>query len=327
MRLPPRKKAKRVALRDIRAACEPPVDKCPPMEQGMFPGRILCDLWTLEACVGSGAMASVWAASDAHGRRVALKILHESVCHDRTTRHRFRREAIAANLVRHPAITSILGHGTTSEGRVFLVMELLEGQTLKELLTARGRLSPLDVAAMALAMLEGLDAAHAAGIIHRDIKPDNVMLTHGGRIKLLDLGIARLEERSLCAYRTSTGVMLGTPAYMPPEQALGRRAEIDERSDVFAVGATMFRLITGETVHVARSFQSLLIAAATARARPIRSVCPGLDRGIAHVIDRALRFEPKDRWSTAARMRLALATSLDPGTLEGAVEATSPGGW
>ena len=151
-----------------------------------------------------------------------------------------------------------------------------------------------------------LVAAHAKGIVHRDIKPANVFLTTDGRLEVLDFGIARLHDETSTG-STQTGAMLGTPAYMAPEQALAESTKIDGQTDLWAVGATLFVLLTGEFVHQGENASQLLVNAATKKARRLASVAPEVPGEIAEVIDRALTFEKADRWPSAQAMRDALA--------------------
>jgi serine/threonine protein kinase len=177
-----------------------------------------------------------------------------------------------------------------------------------------------DVLDIADAGLDALAAAHEKGIVHRDLKPENVFLTDDGRIKLLDFGLAQM--KSAQAEATKTGVTIGTPQFMPPEQALGRRDAVDARSDVWGFGATLYTAITGHFVHEdAQSLHEQLMASATRRSPPIRNLAPDLPAGIAGVIDRALELEMADRWPTARDMQRALraARPKDSASLETAV--------
>jgi len=187
-------------------------------------------------------------------------------------------------------------------------MELLVGETLEARWQDADMRLPLgEVLAVADDLLYVLAAAHEKGIHHRDIKPDNVFLARGGRLKVLDFGIARIrEDMPGGATTTRTGIALGTPAFMPPEQALGKSREVDGRSDLWAVGATMFALLSGRFVHVTDSPSEMLVKAATERAAPLASVLPDVPEIVAAIVDRALAFEQDARYPDAAAMRRAV---------------------
>jgi serine/threonine-protein kinase len=223
-------------------------------------------------------------------------------------RVRFLRVGTVANRVEHPGAVPVLDDDEEADGTVFLVMELLEGETWKDRWSKEGKKLPVDaVLDVALETLDVLVAAHAKGIVHRDIKPDNVFLTRDGKIKILDFGIARLKDGTGMTWATETGATLGTPAFMPPEQARSRWDEVDHRCDLFALAATMWTMLTGRLVHQAKSLGELLIAAANEQAPPISTVMPSLPPRLAEAIDRALRFDRNERWPDAASMRAALA--------------------
>jgi serine/threonine-protein kinase len=192
-------------------------------------------------------------------------------------------------------VVKIIDDDVDDDGALFLVMELLEGETIES--RARrygGRLPPGEVLYIAQRALDVLHAAHAAAVVHRDLKPDNLFLTRSGEIKVLDFGIARLFELGARSM-TRTGIVMGTPAFMPPEQARGRWAEVDARSDVWSLGATMFTLLTGRLVHEARTLNEVLLAAMTAAAAPIRTVAPEIGIALAAVVDRALARDKASR--------------------------------
>jgi serine/threonine-protein kinase len=207
-------------------------------------GGSLRGKWTLDRLLGVGGTAAVYAATHRNGKLAAVKILHPSLAVDATVRARFLREGYAANKVGHPGAVSVLDDDTTEDGAVFLVMELLLGETI-EARAARsgGRLEPAEVLSIADQLLSVLVAAHEQGVIHRDVKPENVFLTLDGSIKVLDFGIARLGEGTSNSVSTYTDSLMGTPAYMAPEQAAALWHEVDGRTDLWAVGAVMFKLL------------------------------------------------------------------------------------
>jgi serine/threonine-protein kinase len=266
-------------------------------------GRLLCGKWRVQALRGVGGMASVYAAVHRNGRKVALKVLSPELTGNQRVRSRFLREGYIANRVGHDGAVAVLDDDADGDV-VFLVMELLEGETL----AARARrlgacLPPAEVAFASEGLLEVLAAAHGNGIVHRDVKPENVFVTTAGQVKLLDFGIASLRELSLALRHTRSGGALGTPGFMAPEQARGRWAEVDARTDVWAVGATMFRLLTGRLVHPRETANEAMIAAATEAAPSLAGLRPDLPAGLIAIVDRALALDPANRWQSATAMR------------------------
>jgi eukaryotic-like serine/threonine-protein kinase len=260
--------------------------------------------YALTGLLGVGAMGAVYEAVHRNGMRVAIKLLHEELSQSEVLRARFLREGYIANKVQHVALVRVLDDDVDDDGATFLVMELLKGSTLMTEWEAGGRVLPAGrVVEIASALLDVLEAVHAQGIVHRDIKPDNVFFTLERQLKLLDLGIARLlhEERM-----TVSGQMMGTAEFAAPEQAGGRIREIDGRTDLYSVGALMFMLLSGREVHEARTPMEGMIFAATRPARSLRDVWPGVPSALSQVVDVALCFEKERRWSSAAEMRIAL---------------------
>ena len=265
-------------------------------------GQVLHDKWVIERLVGEGGMAAVYAARHRNGAVVALKILHPEISQREDIRERFLLEARAANRVAHPGVVKVHDDNIAQDGAVFLVMELLEGETVLDRAN-RALVDPLELLRWMDEVLDVLAAAHAAGIVHRDLKPDNIFLTTEGRVKVLDFGIARVSDALPRNFRTRTGTALGTGPYMSPEQALGKLGDIDGRSDLFSVGATMFRLTTRRRVHEVDKESDLLMAMATMPAPPIATFAPTLPRGIAAIIDRSLAFLPSRRYPDARTMQ------------------------
>jgi serine/threonine protein kinase len=272
-------------------------------------GTWLRDKWYLERLVGLGAMAAVYASRHRNGSRGALKVLHPHIAAHASLRQRFQREGYVANRVAHPGAVKVLDDDQSGSA-VFLVMELLEGETLAARIRGAGRLDAGEVARLADALLDVLAAAHDAAVVHRDVKPENVFLCAGGRLKVVDFGVARLRE--LGGQRTRTGSFMGTPHFMPPEQAFGRWEEVDARSDLWAVGATMFLALSGRHVHRGRTPNEVLLAAMTRPAPPLGEVAPEVPPALARVVDRALAFEPEDRWPDARTMQAALRMASTP---------------
>ncbi|MCA9590672.1 MAG: protein kinase [Myxococcales bacterium] len=275
-----------------------------------FQGRIGTTIrgkYRIEAFLNTGSMASVYAARHRNGSRVALKVLHPQLSRDPSLSERFRREGYYANAVEHPGVVHAIDDDFTEDGCAFLVLELLEGETLEQKRKrAGGKLDVLDVLDYADRLLDVLSATHARGIIHRDLKPENIFVTTGGVLKVLDFGVARMDDGKKSSEMTGTGMVLGTPAFMPPEQALGHRDQVDARSDVWAVGATLFNLISGEAVHTGDDAKAKLIATARKPARSLATVAPETPRPVVSAIDRALAYDRADRWEDVTAMREAL---------------------
>ena len=274
-------------------------------------GTVLKEKWRLDAVIGIGGMASVYSATHRNQARAAIKLLHAEVALDAEVTARFLREGYVANAVGHPGTVRVLDDDVSEDKAPFLVMELLIGQTLDTMLAMEpDGLAAREVLPLIDQLLEVLTAAHEKGIVHRDLKPENLFLTSEGRLKVLDFGIARLRELSVqSATDTQAGSVLGTPAFMAPEQALGRWNEVDGRTDIWAVGATAFTLLSGQHVHEAQSLQEQLVLSATRPARRVREVAPNVPEELARVVDQALGFSRLERFADARAMRGALRSA------------------
>ncbi|MBS2014763.1 MAG: serine/threonine protein kinase [Deltaproteobacteria bacterium] len=273
-------------------------------------GTTLRRKYTIDALLGLGAAGSVYSATHRNGTRVALKIMHPELAQRPDMRARFLRECYVANKIKHPGVVPILDDDDDDDDdTVFLVMALLDGETLDAKWERTGKALPLPLALSFVdAVLDVLSAAHAEGIVHRDVKPDNVFVTRTGGVKVLDFGLARVVDGGTT---THSGSVFGTPAFMSPEQAAGRIHEIDPRSDVWSVGAMLFTLLSGRHVHEAGSPNEQLAYAASRAAPPIGSLLPTLPARVAEILDRALAFARDDRWPSSREMQAALrATSL-----------------
>jgi serine/threonine-protein kinase len=268
-------------------------------------GTVVRRKYRLDRLLGVGGMAAVFAATHRNGSRVALKVLHPELARFPEVRSRFLREGYVANRIEHPGVVRVIDDDDDDEeGTSFLVIELLEGETLdKRRERSGGRLPLAETVHHADRLLDVLAAAHEQGIVHRDLKPDNLFLTSSGELKVLDFGIARLLDGTGA---TRSGQLLGTPAFMAPEQANGHIRAIDARTDLWSVGAVLFLLVTGTAVHDAVTDTERLIYAATKPAPPIERVAPWLGPGVAAVVNRALAFQREARWPDARSMQEAL---------------------
>jgi eukaryotic-like serine/threonine-protein kinase len=274
----------------------------------VIPGDVLGKKYELEARLGKGGMGEVWRARHVEtNEHVAVKVLLDELAQDSALQKRFLREARAAAAVKHPNVVELREVQEGDDGAPFLVMELLDGDSLEAWMNRTGGTLPLpDVLAIADQVLDVLGAFHARGVIHRDIKPGNLFVTKSGLVKVLDFGLARLRDPKFTAAPTATGIVLGTASYMPPEQAQGKSNEVDSRSDIFAVGAVMFRALTGRTVHDAKGATERLFQAMKDRAPSLGIVAPHIPTWVVGVVDKALAFDKKDRWATAELMRKAV---------------------
>ena len=285
-------------------------------------GTTLRDKWHLDVLLGVGGMAAVYAATHRNGSRAAVKVLHPEMSTNQFVRERFLWEGYVANAVGHDGAVKILDDDTSEDGSLYLVTELLDGETLEERrMRLGGRLPQKDVLVVVDQLLDVLSAAHAKGIVHRDLKPENVFLTRMGQVKVLDFGIARLRELSSPKGLTQSGAMAGTPAYMAPEHARGLSDEVDEKSDLWSCGAVMFCLLSGRSVHEGRTMNEQLANAITRPARSLALVAPDVELGVVRVVDRSLQFSKDMRWPDAASMQLAVRAAyeeLDGGPISAA---------
>jgi serine/threonine-protein kinase len=270
-------------------------------------GQMLRDKWRLDVLLGVGGMAAVYAATHRNGSRAAIKILHAELSANHEIRARFMREGYAANAVGHEGAVKVIDDDVAEDGSLYLVTELLDGETLEGRFNREGgRLGEDDALSVADQLLDVLAAGHAKGVVHRDIKPANVFLMRTGQLKVLDFGIARLREISGASLATKSGATLGTPAFMSPEQARGLWDEVDGRTDVWAVGASLWQALTGTLVHQGRTPNEELLSAMTKAAPSILTVLPTLSPVVAQVVDRALAFERENRWRSAREMQEAV---------------------
>jgi serine/threonine protein kinase len=267
---------------------------------------LLVGSYRVAALLGSGGMGRVYrAVHPSIGSRVAIKVLRAEVAEHRDVVERFFAEARAVNHIQHPNIVAVLDAGRLEDDRPYILMELLEGESLAAMLE-RGPLSLPEVARIGGEVLAALDAAHRAGVVHRDIKPDNVFVAGDGRVKVLDFGIAKLQpELRGGAPTTATGAVLGTPHYLAPEQVSG--GPIDGRADLYAVGAVLFDAATGRPPFDAPTPYQLLrmhISEPPPRPRGLRpDMSPAFERLILH----ALAKDPRDRPASAAELAAELA--------------------
>jgi serine/threonine-protein kinase len=251
--------------------------------------------------IGTGGMATVYLAEDAElGRRVAIKILNDRYAHDELFVERFRREAKSAAALSHPNIVSIYDRGE-AEGTYYIAMEVIEGQNLKELIRANGRLRPGTAVAYTRQILAGLRFAHRNGIIHRDIKPHNILLGHEERLKVTDFGIARAGASQM----TEAGSIMGTAQYLSPEQARG--SEVAASSDLYSVGIVLYEMLTGQLPFNGDSPVEIAMKHLNETPSPPSTRASGIPADLDRIVLRSLAKNPADRYQSAEELDADLA--------------------
>jgi len=272
-------------------------------------GQALGDAYTIEGEIGRGGMGVVYRARDERlQRRVAIKVLPPELAFQDEIRQRFMREAQTAARLSHPHIVPI--HGVDEGGGlVYFVMGLVDGESLGARIKRRGHLPAEEVRRIMKETADALSAAHAFSVVHRDIKPDNILLEGTrGRVMVTDFGIAKaLSAAGSGATLTGAGVAIGTPAYMSPEQAAGER-EIDGRSDVYSLGIVAYQMVTGELPFQAPTVAGILMKQITEPAPMVTLKRPDVPEDLALAISRCLEKDPENRWPTADALRRALET-------------------
>jgi serine/threonine protein kinase len=267
---------------------------------------VLSGRYRLESKLGSGGMSTVYLALDeVLDRPVAIKLLHREISEEADQLERFRREARAAARLSHPNLVGVIDAGE-DDGRPYIVFEYIKGRTLKRRLQEEGRLPIDEAVAYAIEIGRGLTAAHARKLVHRDVKPQNVLIDPDGRAKVTDFGIARsLESKGL----TATGRVLGTTDYVSPEQAMGE--EVDERSDVYSLGVVLYEMLTGDVPFRAETQVGVAMKHVNKPMPDVQTKRPEVSAAVASVVDRATTKDPRDRYGTVAEMVRDLEQTLE----------------
>ncbi len=288
-------------------------------------GTVLAGRYALVAEIGRGGCAVVYEAHDLKlGRLVALKLVKEGA-RDRQANARLAREARAGAAIHHPNVCTISDTGQLEDGRPYLVMERLHGETLTQCLHRLRVLSPSDAIEIALQLLSALDATHALGVVHRDVKPDNVFLVPrsgcGPLVKLLDFGMCR---RAAPTFRddatlTRAGQVVGTPEYMSPEQVSGKR-EFDARIDLYAVGVILYEVLSGQRAFPGKDAREVVVSVLVRSLPPLRSLRPEIPLVLDRIVARAMEREASFRYASAAEFQgdlLEAKASMNSRSLRG----------
>jgi eukaryotic-like serine/threonine-protein kinase len=271
----------------------------------MSAGDVIASRYELLELVGTGGMSSVWRSHDRLlDRVVAIKILHEQFTADAEYVERFRREARAVAQLSHPNIVTVIDRGE-DEGRQFIVFEYIEGENLKGAIERAGQLPVRDALMLTLQMARALAFAHSRGLVHRDVKPQNVLLTEDGRAKMTDFGIARSIDVDGV---TVTGTVLGTSEYIAPEQAQGRR--VDALTDVYSLGVVLYELLTGTVPFRGENFVAIALRHVNEPPPNVLERRPDVPPRVATAVDRAMAKRPEERFQSMGELASELETAL-----------------
>ncbi len=263
----------------------------------MLSGRYL-----LQEKIASGGMASVWRARDeVLARTVAVKVLHDHLAADPDFRERFRREAVSAAKLSHPFIVGIFDSGVDGD-HVFLVMEFVEGATLRDTIIDDGALPAARAAAIGEKVARALDYAHRRGLVHRDVKPANILMGNDGAVKVADFGIAKADQIDDL---TKTGMVLGTAAYVAPEQIMAQPT--DGKADQYALGCVLYETLTGRQPFKAETAVATAAQRLDARVPTVRTLRPEVQPGLEQVVSRAMALKPEDRFPSCGHLADVLA--------------------
>ncbi|HEY2364878.1 MAG TPA: serine/threonine-protein kinase, partial [Polyangiaceae bacterium] len=283
-------------------------------ELALQPGDVLAGRYRLRRILGTGGMGAIWEAyNEATDRGFAIKLLHPTAARDPIIMQRFLQEAKAAGRLRHPAIIEVYDMGTESNVP-YMVMELLTGESLEERLRREGKLPVETALRFVKACAEGLVVAHAQGIVHRDLKPGNIFLHVSSANadpvpKILDFGISKVTDPDRDIGLTISGVILGTPSYMSPEQY---RADehLDGRSDIWSLGVVLCKCLTGQSPFASRRFEEIAVEVVRAERLDLAKVTADLPANVATIIERCLEKDRDKRFSSAHELAEACARAL-----------------
>ncbi len=301
----------------------------PPSEQI---GKVLGGKYRLISLLGQGGMGRVFSAEHVLlGRPVAVKVLHPALEGNAELAERFLREARSASSIEHPGIIDILDADRDESGALYMVMELLQGESLSDFLKRSQAVDPGEAVELAREILDALYSAHEQGIIHRDLKPDNIFLvedgSRGSRVRILDFGISKAmndgdDELKL----TRTGVVLGTPHYMAPEQARGTQ-ELDHRIDIWAMGVILYQMLAGHRPYTGNSYNEVMLKIAVDPVPSLAELAPHIPERLVRCVEGALEKDPKQRYGSVAEMVRAMeqaAAEFSPVRLDETIATPPP---
>ena len=276
-------------------------------------GKVLQGTYELTRLIGQGGMGSVYEAAHARvDRRFAIKVLHCSMIKDEVVMARFKREAMLGSRLGHDHIVPVLDFDHTDDGNPYLVMELLEGLNLGKVMRDEGAMPLVRACSVIRQICRALSAAHAEGVVHRDLKPDNIFLCQrqggGEQVMVMDFGISKvLSSESILTARSA---VMGTPWYMSPEQAAGKTDRVDHRSDIFSLGILFYQMLSGERPFVGDSIPRVLYQVVTHTPPPLDQVRPGLPAGVTALVERAMRKKRDARCQSVDKFVADLARAL-----------------
>ncbi len=268
-------------------------------------GTVLSGRYRLEAKLGSGGMSTVYLARDQTlDRQVAVKVMHREMSEQADQLERFRQEARSVAKFSHPNVVSVIDAG--EDGHPYIVFEYVEGETLKQRISRNGALDPQEAIAYAIEIARGLSVAHARNMVHRDIKPQNILIDAEGRAKLTDFGISRqLEQDGM----TATGRVLGTTDYVAPEQAMGRK--VDPRTDIYSLGVVLYEMLVGQVPFAADSQVGVAMKHVNEELPDVQRRRPDVSAAVALVVERSTAKDPAERYQEVGEMIDDLSTALE----------------
>ena len=279
-------------------------------------GEVLSGTYRIARLIGRGSMGTVYEAAHLRlPRRFAVKILVKAHSPDQRAVARFQQEAEVTSQLGHPNIVEVLDFNFTENGLPFIVMELLAGEDLDTRLQRVGRLAPAEAEAVLEQVASALTATHEKGVVHRDLKPQNIFLCQGGdgleRVKVVDFGISKVLGQS--GNLTTADMVVGTPFFMSPEQALGKKELVDGRTDVFAMGVILYNMLAGELPFDGESIPNVLYNIVHGERPSLLELCPGLPVAVEQVVARALAIDPAGRQQTMAALHQEFVAALHQG--------------